>query len=265
MKNLSVFFLVCSIFVLSTCEDQNVQDQQIQIQDIDTVSCEDWAEIMFDDYVVSNNVWNKGSITNYTQCIFREEEDGQIQFGWEWNWPSSGWDVKSYPEIIFGHKPWSLSSTTPSLPLKISDVQSISITLESDLVTSGSCNLAFDIWITDTDEPSEDVINKEIMIWLTNNELMPAGEKIATVLINEINYDLFQYFFEGWEYLAFLAHEPTTTSSIQLELFLNTLIDFQLLEDTEFIASIELGNEIVDGAGIITIESYGITVVPSQN
>lgn len=261
-KRVSII-LISFLWICIECRGKDDKDTVSDVSsEIDTVICVDWGYVIFDEYILENNVWGKGVITNYLQCIFYKDIKDQVEFGWEWTWPSSGSNVKSYPEIIFGHKPWSSTSTTPSLPLKISDVQSIILTLDYDLVASGSYNLAFDIWITSTNEPSENNISREIMIWLTNNELMPAGEKIETVNINEVNYDLYQHTFPGWEYLTFLAHEPLTNTSIRLEQFLNTLIDFQLLSESEFLASIEFGNEIVDGSGNLIIKQYEISVNP---
>jgi len=195
-------------------------------------------------------------------AFFYKNTEEQNEFGWEWTWPSLGNNVKAYPEIIFGHKPWSSTSTTHSLPLKISDVQSVNITLDSDLTATGSYNLAYDIWLTSTNIPSENVISAEIMIWLTNSQLMPAGEKFETVIIDEMSYDLYKHTFPGWEYLAFLPHDPTTTTTIRLEQFLNALINSHLIEETEFLVSIEFGNEIVDGSGNLKIHQYEILVNP---
>lgn len=261
-KKVGIIF-ISLLWICIECGEKDDKDTVFEVPvEVDTVICADWGNVIFDEYILENNVWGKGVITNYLQCIFYKDIEDQNEFGWEWTWPSSGSNVKAYPEIIYGHKPWSLTSTTPSLPLKISDVQSISLILNSDLTASGSFNLAYDIWITTTNVPSENVISREIMIWLTNNQLMPAGEKIETVIIDEVNYDLYQHTFPGWEYIAFLPHEPLTSTTIKFERFVNTLIDFKLLEETEFIASIEFGNEIVDGSGNLIIHQYEISVNP---
>jgi len=263
MNNRASIILISLLWICIECGENDEKSGFTEVPiEIDTVICADWGNVIFDEYILENNVWGKGNITNYLQCIFYDNTGENIELGWEWTWPSSGNNVKAYPEIVFGHKPWSPTSTTPSLPLVISDVQSINITLDSDMTASGSYNLAYDIWITTTHVPSENVISREIMIWLANSQLMPAGEKIETVIIDEMAFDLYKHSFPDWEYLAFLPHEQTTDSSIRLEQFLNTLINFQLLEETEFIASIEFGNEIVDGSGNLIIHQYEISVNP---
>jgi hypothetical protein len=73
----------------------------VQAQDT-TYSCIGWAQETLGPYIIENNVWGQGSINNYTQCIYITEDSS---FGWNWDWPNQGYNVKAYPEVIFGKKP----------------------------------------------------------------------------------------------------------------------------------------------------------------
>ena len=53
-------------------------------------TCDDFAEIQRGKYILANNVWGKADITDYEQCIFYNELRSGYQFGWQWNWPSTG-------------------------------------------------------------------------------------------------------------------------------------------------------------------------------
>ena len=74
-----------------------------------TFYCDPWAQRLYGDYLIENNIWGQGEINDYSQCIFTTNDSS---FGWNWTWPDVGYNVKAYPEIIFGKKPWSTTSTT---------------------------------------------------------------------------------------------------------------------------------------------------------
>ena len=87
-----------------------------------TFNCNEWSQFSFGEYIIENNVWGQGDIDDFIQCIYRTGNGDDIHFGWSWDWPNSNNDVKSYPEVIYGKKPWSSSSTTPELPIKINNI-----------------------------------------------------------------------------------------------------------------------------------------------
>jgi len=107
----------------------------------DVIKCVDSDKIKIDEFVLSNNVWRKGGVSNYAQCIFQIQKQSMFPFGWKWEWPSVGYKVKAYPEIIYGWKPWSAQSTTKALPIKISNMKEIVAFYEIDTTASGRYNL----------------------------------------------------------------------------------------------------------------------------
>ena len=81
-------------------------------------ACSDWAELRdgdYGEYLFLNNVWNKGEITDYEQCLMRRVVGGEDQYGWRWRWPHGQGQAKAYPEVIYGRTPWR-SPTTTDLP-----------------------------------------------------------------------------------------------------------------------------------------------------
>ena len=87
-----------------------------------TFNCTGWSQLTFSEYVIENNVWGQGNINDFTQCIYRTGSEDNTHFGWNWNWPNVNNNVKSYPEVIYGKKPWSSSSTSQTLPIKIENI-----------------------------------------------------------------------------------------------------------------------------------------------
>ena len=149
--------------------------------------CTDWYRQSVGQYQIENNVWNKGNISSYQQCVFISESNGSVNAGWAWNWPGIRFNVLAYPNIIYGKNPW-LPSTSPDLPLRIDEIKCLETKFDVIQLGSGKGNLSFDLWITDnlSSQPSD--ITHEIMIWLSHDGFWPAGSRVDTINIegNEI-------------------------------------------------------------------------------
>ena len=223
--------------------------------------CGDWAKISFGEYLLSNNVWGKGNIINYLQCIELSQNEATYILGWYWDWPDSvSGDVKAYPEIVYGWKPWESNSTTPALPVQLIDNKDITISWEKmDTELTGVGNLAFDIWLTSTLPPSPNNITREIMIWLENYNQYPGGSLVEQLTINGVNYDLYKADW-SWTYLAFIQTSSNNSNDVQLHSFLKYLVDNNYISSSEYLSSIEFGNEIIHGIGRTTIEKYKIII-----
>ena len=267
LMNMMMMFLVglffCAI-VLPGCSGDHgngVNDES----DSDTLAtetvCDDGAELHKGEYVLSNNVWGKGDRTDYEQCVTVIELKNGLQFGWEWSWPDDGSDnVKAYPEIIYGWKPWSSQSSAPSLPVKLSDVDSIIVSFQKiRSILYGSGNLAFDLWITSSVQPNPGNIEHEVMIWLERDILRPGGSKQATVAIDGHTYDFYRGDWD-WTYLAFILQSEEDVDDFRLDTFLDFLVEEGHVLEDEYLANIEFGNEIVYGSGKTVIQDYTIEV-----
>jgi hypothetical protein len=85
----------------------------------------DWAQQAASEYYVENNVWNKRDTKDYRQSVgIRKLSEGAVAAGWEWDWPTS-WNIVAFPDLVFGKNPWAQSSTTPKLPVRLSDIDSL--------------------------------------------------------------------------------------------------------------------------------------------
>ena len=86
------------------------------------LNCDDQAVIDYGVYRAENNTWGKGTLSGWSQCIgLGAGLDGTLVGRWTWDWPISGTNVKAYPEVIFGQKPGS-TTTSSDLPRQISSV-----------------------------------------------------------------------------------------------------------------------------------------------
>ena len=219
--------------------------------------CDPWAQEPYGDYLIENNVWGQGSINEFTQCIFTTNDSS---FGWSWDWPDIGYNVKAYPEIIFGKKPWSTNSTTNELPIKIDNVETFEVNFVLNIEASGNYNLAFEFWVTEDSISNQDQITNEVMIWTANSLLQPAGEQISVFFSDGYYYDLYRAEFDDWTYYAFVSQTEQQEGTLYVHNFINYMLATGHLNPNEYMASFELGNEIVSGSGQTNIQQYSISV-----
>jgi hypothetical protein len=223
--------------------------------------CDAWTELRISDYLVSNNVWGEEGISDYTQCLVKPSPHLSFPIGWTWDWPRQPDRVKAYPEIIYGWKPWSKHSTTPNLPAQISQLESMLLHYDVDTTSTGSYNLMVDLWLCNSSTPSEDTITNEIAIWLQYQDWQMHLPPTDTVTIDGEEY----VFYNGnvghaaWPYLAFVKRSSGKQGTIDMRQFLDYLVQNQHISATDYLTSVEMGNEIRGGTGKTLVYEYSIT------
>ena len=239
-------------------------------------------------YCAENNAWGKGALKGWCQCIgLAAAKATGVHARWTWDWLDAGDTVKAYPEVIVGTKPGSAPTST-SLPRRVSALGQLQASLALESRRTGNGKLAFDLWLTNTATPSQfgvPPISHKLMIWHDAfGTMQPAGQRRATVKINGRRYDLYvnDHHGMGWRYIAYL---PTSfgprpargqvaltpagprasrrfqdTGLINLKAFLEDSRARQLISGSEFLASVELGNELISGQGETLIHHYSLVI-----
>jgi Glycosyl hydrolase family 12 len=230
-------------------------------------SCEDEALIDIGEYQAQIDAWGKGTLTGWSECIGAGiDTDGTLIGHWTWDWLNSGGNVKAFPAIVFGQVP-SRASTTASLPIQISQIDAATISYGVSSKHTGSGNLAFHMWLTNTQNPSTwgvPPITHEVMIWLeAYGGMTPAGAWIKQVGVDNSQYDLFvaDNFGMGWKFIVFSKiPDQRGSGTLNLVSFLSYIQKEGLITGNEYLASISLGNEVISGIGETNLKGYGITV-----
>lgn len=232
-----------------------------------SMKCDDEALIDSGDYRAENNTWGKGNLSGWSQCMgIGTAADGTLYGRWTWDWLNSGSNIKAYPEIIIGQKPGA-APTSKALPIKIDDVGAATISYDISSTHTGSGNAAFDLWLTDTPNPSTwgvPPITHEIMIWIDKfGAMSPGGAFLGRASIDGPTYAVYnaKNWGQGWEYIAFMSAElQLGVGTLNLGSFFSYLQEKKLLTGDEYLASIEFGNEIVGGVGETVVESYAVSI-----
>lgn len=219
--------------------------------------CNTFEETQFGNYLLQNNTWGQGEITDFSQCVYTVS-DGS--FGWKWDWPNVGYDVKAYPEVIFGKKPWSPGSTYNLLPILLSDIVQFSVDYEFSTSAEGVYNTAFEFWATESFLSDGNNITTEVMIWIDNNGMVPAGSPIDTVSFDGYSYILYRADWDTWTYYAFLSETSQSSGVLNVHKFISYMFDNELLNPNDYLASLEFGNEVIHGSGQTHLSKYEISL-----
>lgn len=233
------------------------------------MQCEEAVTAASGSYEVENNVWGKGALTDWSQCVGATNSTRRgLAARWTWDWKSQDNQVKAFPEVVFGHKPGTARSTTPLLPRKLGEMRRVVMDYDISTQRSGTGNLSVDIWLTDTPTPTTFAvppITHEVMIWLEIfGPMYAGGEQIDTVSIHGIPYRVYvgEKFGLGWRYIAFKPENTPMQPVAQLDLmpYLLYLQTKGLVTPESHVANINLGNEIISGAGTTQVNHLDIDV-----
>jgi hypothetical protein len=229
-------------------------------------ACEDWSQRLEGAYLVENNVWNKGGLSDTEQCVFLEGGEEGVEAGWAWNWPGFRLNVVAYPSIVYGKKPWFPTSTTPSLPRRIGDLECLWADFQAGREGKGNGNLAFDLWLTEDEAAEPESITREVMIWLGHQGMRPAGRRVASLSLDGREAELWRREGHGgadglaWTLLIFVYRPEVTEGPLDLKAHLDFLVENGYVSADEYLADVELGNEVVSGYGRTVLTGYEVGV-----
>jgi hypothetical protein len=105
---------------------------------------------------------------------------------------------------------------------------------------------------------------------LRNNQT-PPGTVIGTFSAGDVTYDIYRNpkhdpgtgaGGSGWQFIAFVARSPVRSGTIELKPFVDNLVTTGYITGPRYYAGVELGTEILNGAGSAIISSFSVGVTP---
>jgi hypothetical protein len=237
-----------------------------------TRDCVNYSTTIQGPYHYQNNMWAEGKAKGpFEQCIVARKSAGKTQLGWTWNWPGYEPLGFGYPEIIFGWKPWSERSTTPALPLRISEIRALTLRYAVATEHTGKAALSMSMFVTDSSSasaPNPQSIVAELVLWLDYPEqATPVGTRTAQFEVAGTSYELWytpqhgdRGDGKGWELFYLKGSNHQRKGTIQLQPLLAWLSTQNLLRNDRFVASVELGNELMGGSGTTWVQDFDVVV-----
>jgi hypothetical protein len=212
-----------------------------------------------------NNLWGAPPEEKLSSAIILSANK---TFGWYWDRPNPLMKPGNYgyqpiyPNIRTGGCPWEPSKIA-NFPIKISEVKSLQFDVDYNypLAPTGTYNLAYDMFLSDTNQASSDPKPKaEVMIWL-HHTLQQPSEAYQGDVSDDINtYGFYSYTMpNGRLYYAFILKEQAPLKTLQ-SVNARKLMDHLNLDPNWFLHGVELGNEVVNGTGNIEISKNTINL-----
>ena len=254
--------------------------------------------LRFGDFLLLNNAWNGDkSSWNWSQCIaLSANADGSVVPSWTYDWGNEDdlqpgfqeWEVKSYPEIIYGAKSQTELSAecgTTGLPVPYKSLPDIDITYsyrapetssrEGDLndangvsqtVYGGDRNVAIESFLHSSCEiirGAESNREFELMVWVEHgNERLPSGSPPVSVFTDSAGrlYDIYVKGADDPGYIAYVAQETATSGTLNWnEFFADASANagaygVNAIDPDWCLANILFGTEIWWGEGSFTMD-----------
>lgn len=232
------------------------------------LNCKDWAVLEQKKLHLQNNIWGKNAEDQHTQCIAQHPEK-LGSFRWLWDWETETFGVKAYPSILYGHKPWAKHSTSSSLPKRLTELSHAVVDFKIDTKANGRANILLEAWLTDDADPQAYDRTSELAIHLMQqNWPGQGGEYVETITISGYTFNVYLNHEmkvprdpHTWSYLSFVKQgTPLLHGSLDLRLFIDYLLRKRFIVDSEYLVSIELGNEIDQGAGQTEVDYFHVNI-----
>jgi hypothetical protein len=272
-----------TIFTLTACASNPESASRASVESSSVATragrieqdCRAWSMRNDGRYRYENNVWgSKKAQGKFKQCLLTRERDGKTEVGWSWDWPGFDASVFAYPEVVVGWKPWSGGATTDShFPLRVSDVRTLTLEYEVETEVTGSYDLAPEIWLTDAGaslKPNPQSITTEVMFWMDHTEgARPAGQLVDEPTLDHVKYELWREDSigvdangKGWRLLSFKSPKKQLEGRIDIAALLGYLVEKKLASPSDYVASVEFGNEVMGGSGTTWIRRFDVKVEP---
>jgi Ca2+-binding RTX toxin-like protein len=222
-------------------------------------------------WYVLNNVWNPGSLVynkDYTIDSTYSAADMTSKTTFNWSFPvvtDTAHTIRAYPEVIFGPAPMSgghkASDITTVLPAQVSTLTDLTASYDvSYKGNTGGFNVSFDIWLTDVPNGGADSVTTEVMVWVHKGDFDAFGQVVGTYSNGSVTGKIYASTTGDWTYTAVVLDQDTPKGDLDIADILKTLESLNLVSSSDYVASVELGAEVVSGAGSLTINNLDLSV-----
>jgi hypothetical protein len=227
-----------------------------------------YARLQYDaNDAVENNDWGIPQNGQGGSTSFLETINASPSFGWAYN-VYDGSNVAIFPEVGYGWSPNGNSSWggNPTIPqLSSGQVITTNFNIVSQHSANSDWDMAYDIWITSAQHPANTVGSFELMIWLDHNENDPWSTQgpQGLVTIDGVTYQ--RYTNAGaadWTCLSYVNQGAGIYNGSGFnvsDVIADAAAKFGI-PSSYYVASIEFGNEVVNGSGMTEISNWAVDI-----
>ncbi|MBV1775279.1 hypothetical protein KSF73_06085 [Burkholderiaceae bacterium DAT-1] len=246
-------------------------------------NCDPFGEFVDGELSYNNDAWGLSNLLpgqTYSQCVIRSvTPQNRYQYSFNWNWPTNpkAAGIFAYPNVMYGLNPnWhGHASSTSKLPLQVSQLKGLTASAEVNLTSTGSYDLAYDLFFTTHASDTENnVIKSEIMVWLDYKNMNPAWwPSVGQVTIGNMLFDVYaSTTFQAQTtppsspraFIVFAPHQiPVYAGTIDLKAMIDYCVQRGLIDPANYLSMVSLGAEIATqdgGFGQMTINQFAVNI-----
>ncbi|MFI6824908.1 cellulose binding domain-containing protein [Micromonospora sp. NPDC050187] len=220
----------------------------------DTQSCEQYGSTVIQNrYVVQNNRWG----TSAQQCVdvtgtgfSITRQDGSN--------PTNGAPT-AYPSVFYGCHYTNCSPGT-TLPRQVSQLGSVTSSINYTYVGGATYNASYDIWLDPT--PKRDGVNQmEIMIWLNRQgPIQPIGSRVGTTTLVGRTWEVWQGSNGANNVISYVAPSAISSLSFSVLDFIADVRNRGAITNSWYLTSIQAGFEPWQGGVGLAVNSFSASV-----
>lgn len=217
-------------------------------------------------WTVLNNAWGATALQAKDYSIASTYSTADMTKGTTFNWAfpysTDAQSIKGYPEVMFGVPPKgnyqaNPSDTAATFPIKVSDLTK----LVADYSVSyggntAGFNVAYDLFLTSKPNGDRSTITNEVMVWVHKGGVAPVGTVVGTYTDGTHTATIYH----SGTYTAVVFDQDLPSGALDMTKILAKLQSLGIVSGNEYLASVELGAEVVSGAGSLTINNLDLTV-----
>lgn len=219
-------------------------------------------------WYVINNTWGSSHLKegeDFSVDVVFSQGDMTSGTAFNWSYPyitDAYKPILAYPEVAFGVSPMGAHEKNPTdtanvFPIKIADLTGLSADHDVSFGgTTSGFNVAYDIWFTSVPNGGRSTMTNEVMIWVHEGDFPPSGSLVGTYSQDGLTAEIYH---KG-TYTAVVFDQDVPKAEMDLLAIFEKLEELDILSSEEYLASIELGAEVVSGVGSLTINNLDFTV-----
>ncbi|MCY0936071.1 GH12 family glycosyl hydrolase domain-containing protein [Streptomyces sp. H34-S4] len=224
--------------------------------------CAPYESIRMGKYWINNNTWGAKNGKGWS-CSWDAYLSGStIGWGTNYEWSGDPNAVKSYASSVLGwHWGWKVPQS--ELPVRVADHKPVRTAWSYKVKESKESvyNVAYDLWLHDsgrTDWQSKP--KHEVMVWLAKDGgAGPLGTKRERMRVGGAAWDLYVGDI-GWNVYSFVRVGNTSSANLNLDDFLQVLVQRGLVARTDYLSGIEAGTEVFTGKAQLDTTAYSVNV-----
>jgi serralysin len=219
-------------------------------------------------WYVHNNSWGTNGLTygtDFTIDSTFNKNDVTAGTTFTWSMPYTtevNPRVLAYPEVAFGVSPMGNYAANPGdkaavFPVKVADLVSMTASYDVSYAgNTGGFNVAYDIWLTSKPNGDRSTITNEVMVWVHKGDFAAFGTLVGTYQDGDFTAKIYH---QG-TYTAIVADRDVPVGELDIAKILDKLESLGIVSSSEYLASVELGAEVVSGVGSLTVNNLDLHV-----